>query len=40
MRAGLEKNARLRELERAITDENVFAHLLGQSAVDEAPSAR
>jgi len=40
VRASLEKNGRLRELERAITDENVYAHLLGQSAVEDAPSAR
>lgn len=36
----LEKGNRLRELERSITDENVFAHLLGKSAVDDAPAAR
>jgi trigger factor len=36
----LEKNNRLRELERSITDDNVFAHLLGKSAVDDAPAAR
>jgi trigger factor len=40
VRASLEKANRLRELERAITDENVFAHLLGQSTVDDAPAAR
>lgn len=40
VKANLEKNNRLRELERAITDENVFAHLLGKSAVDDAPAAR
>lgn len=40
VRASLEKANRLRELERAITDEKVFAHLLGQSAVEDAPAAR
>jgi trigger factor len=40
VRASLEKANRLRELERAITDEQVFAHLLGQSAVEDAPAAR
>lgn len=40
VKAQLEKNNRLRELERAITDENVFALLLGKSTVDEAPAAR
>ncbi len=40
IRASLEKADRLRELERAITDDNVFAHLLGQSTVDDAPAAR
>ena len=40
VRASLEKANRLRELERAITDEKVFSHLLGQSAVDDAPAAR
>jgi trigger factor len=40
VRASLEKANRLRELERATTDENVFAHLLGQSTVDDAPAAR
>lgn len=40
VRASLEKANRLRELERAITDENVFAHLLGKSTVDDAPAAR
>ncbi|HEY2805174.1 MAG TPA: trigger factor [Gemmatimonadales bacterium] len=40
VKASLEQNNRLRELERAITDENVFAHLLGKSAVDDAPAAR
>jgi trigger factor len=40
VKAQLEKANRLRELERAITDEKVFAHLLGKSAVDDAPAAR
>ena len=40
VRASLEKAGRLRELERAITDDNVYAHLLGQSTVDDAPAAR
>ena len=40
VRASLEKANRLRELERAITDDKVFAHLLGQSAVEDAPAAR
>jgi len=40
VKANLEQHNRLRELERAITDENVFAHLLGKSAVDDAPAAR
>ncbi len=40
VKAALEKNGRLRELERAITDEKVFAHLLGQSTVESASAAR
>jgi len=40
VKASLEKAGRLRELERSITDEKVFAHLLGLSAVDGAPAAR
>jgi trigger factor len=40
VRAALEKAGRLREIERGLTDENVFAHLLGLSTVDEAPAAR
>jgi len=36
----LEKANRLRELERSITDDSVFAHLLGKSTVDDAPAAR
>ena len=38
--AALEKAGRLRELERSITEEKVFAHLLAQSEVEEAPAAR
>ncbi len=38
--AALEKAGRLRELEHSITEEKVFAHLLAQSAVEEAPAAR
>jgi len=40
VRQSLEKAGRLRELERAITDDNVYAHLLGQSTVDDVPAAR
>ena len=40
VKAQLEKANRLRELERALTDEKVFAHLLGKSAVDDVPAAR
>jgi FKBP-type peptidyl-prolyl cis-trans isomerase (trigger factor) len=40
VRAALEKAGRLRELERSITEENVFTHLLGQSTVEEAPPTR
>jgi trigger factor len=40
VRAALEKAGRLRELERSITDDKVFAYLLGQSAVEDAPAAR
>lgn len=40
VRAALGKAGRLAELERGITEENVFAHLLGQSAVEDAPAAR
>jgi trigger factor len=36
VRAALEKSGRLRELERAITEEKVFAHLLALSTVVEA----
>ena len=37
--ASLEKAGRLRELERSITEEKVFAHLLAQSAVEDVPVA-
>ncbi|MBI4541932.1 MAG: trigger factor [Gemmatimonadetes bacterium] len=40
VRAALEKAGRLRELERSLTEEKVFAHLLGLSAVEEVPAAR
>jgi trigger factor len=40
LRAALDKAGRLRELERALTDDNVFTHLLGQSTVEDAPLAR
>jgi len=40
VRAALEKAGRLRELERSITEENVFTHLLGQSTVEDAPPTR
>lgn len=40
VRAALDKSGRLRELERAITDDKVFAHLLGLSAVEGAVPAR
>jgi FKBP-type peptidyl-prolyl cis-trans isomerase (trigger factor) len=40
VRTALEKAGRLRELERSITEENVFAHLLGQSTVEDAPPTR
>jgi len=40
VKANLEQHNRLRELERSITDDNVFAHLLGKSTVDDAPAAR
>ena len=38
--AALEKAGRLREMERSITEEKVFAHLLAQSAVEDAHAAR
>ncbi len=37
--AALEKAGRLRELERSITEEKVFAHLLALSEVEDAPAA-
>jgi len=40
VRAALEKAGRLRELERSITEDNVFTHLLGQSTVEDAPPTR
>ncbi len=40
VRAALEKAGRLRELERSITEENVFTHLLGQNTVENGPSTR
>ncbi len=40
VKTALEKAGRLRELERSITEENVFAHLLGQSTVEDAPMTR
>ncbi len=40
VRASLEKSGRLRELERSITEEQVFTHLLGQSTVEDAPMTR
>jgi len=38
VRATLEKAGRLREMERSMTEENVFTHLLGQSTVEDAPT--
>jgi trigger factor len=40
VRTALEKAGRLRELERSITEENVFTHLLGQSTVEDVPPTR
>jgi trigger factor len=40
VRTALEKAGRLREMQRSITEENVFTHLLGQSTVEDAPMAR
>jgi len=40
VRATLEKAGRLREMERSMTEENVFTHLLGQSTVEDAPMPR
>ncbi len=36
VRAALEKAGRLRELERGITEEKVFAHLMGKNTVEDA----
>ena len=36
----LEKAGRLREMERSVTEEKVFAHLLALSAIEDAPAAR
>ena len=38
--ASLEKAGRLRELERSITEEKVFAHLLAQSEIEDAHAVR
>lgn len=38
VRAALEKAGRLRELERSLTEEKVFAHLLGKNTVEETPA--
>jgi FKBP-type peptidyl-prolyl cis-trans isomerase (trigger factor) len=38
--AALEKAGRLRELERSITEEKVFAHLLALSEIEDAHAAR
>jgi trigger factor len=40
VRAALDKAGRLRELERSITDDKVFAHLFGLSTVEGAAPAR
>ncbi len=40
VRATLEKAGRLREMERSMTEEAVFTHLLGQSTVEDAPVTR
>jgi trigger factor len=40
VRATLEKAGRLREMERSMTEESVFAHLLAQSTVEDAPMTR
>ncbi len=36
VRAALEKAGRLRELERGITEDKVFTHLLGKNTVEDA----
>jgi trigger factor len=40
VRATLEKAGRLREMERSMTEEAVFTHLLAQSTVEDAPMTR
>jgi len=40
VRAALEKGGRLRELERSITEDKVFTHLLARNAVEDVPVAR
>ncbi len=40
VRASLEKAGRLREMERSITEDNVFTHLLGKNTVEDGPSTR
>ncbi len=40
VRASLEKAGRLREMERSITEENVFTHLLAKNTVEDGPSTR
>jgi trigger factor len=40
VRGSLEQAGRLREMERSITEEKVFAHLLGLSTVEDVPGAR
>ena len=40
VRATLEKAGRLREMERTMTEESVFTHLLAQSTVEDAPMTR
>jgi len=40
VRAALQKAGRLRELERSITEEKVFAHLLALSEIEDAHAAR
>ncbi len=40
VRSALEQAGRLREVERSITEDNVFTHLLAQCTVEEGPSTR
>jgi trigger factor len=40
VKTALEKAGRLRELQRSMTEERVFTHLLGQSTVEDAPMTR